>query len=255
MKATEKILQAAVMAWVMNRKQHRVVVPNSTLFSWEADLISVTRAGLVHEYEMKCTTADFRRDAGKERKHASLRRDGGHGPSYFWYVTADFAIEPPEHAGWMLVRYDEARGQWVVGIKKDAPRLAGGKLERRQEESIAGLLSWRVMKLYQRFYNEPDLGKRLNHSATYKQMRWELDRARKNNEGKDLRIAQLEQEKRDLLALMAADNARLADTGGYSTGVLKLWDNAGYSTAAEKGKSQQAGQRLWDVVTGMESQA
>lgn len=212
MKATEKVLQAAVMAWAMNEKQHRVVVPNSTLFSWEADLISVTRAGLVHEYEMKCTAADFKRDAGKD-KHVFLQR-GVSSPAYFWYVTADFAIEPPEHAGWILVRYDEARGQWVVGIKKDAPRLADGKLERRQEESIAGLLSWRVMKLYQRFYNEPDLGKRLNHSAPYQQMRWELDRARKNNEEKTSRIAQLEQEKRDLLAIMAADNARLAELEG-----------------------------------------
>lgn len=246
MKATEKVLQAAVMAWAMNEKRHRVVVPNSTLFGWEADLFSVTSAGLVHEYEMKCTMADYKRDADKY-KHAFLQR-GVSSPAYFWYVTADFDIEPPQHAGWIVVQHDETLGQWAVEVKKDAPRLAGGKLEKRQEESIVRLLSWQVMKLYQRFFNEPDGGKRPIHTATYQRLRWELDEANRAKERRDQRIAELEEgykrsmahaakearisrlekektkaeariakleeEKRDLLALMAADNARLAELEG-----------------------------------------
>lgn len=91
-------------------KNHESVVPNSGVFAWESDVISVTRSGFIHEFEIKVTRADFKQDAKKER--ARLLCDpvvksmwGSHTcqrPNYFWYVTPEGLItadEVPDYAG------------------------------------------------------------------------------------------------------------------------------------------------------------
>lgn len=112
---------------------HRLFCPNTTtVFPWEADLVSLTRAGLSHEFEIKISRADFRADFKKEEKHRILSEKFINGavkrqppdyikhmieeikaegrdpepfygwhfreitsiPNYFWYVCIDF--EPKE---------------------------------------------------------------------------------------------------------------------------------------------------------------
>ena len=47
-------------------------IPNIFLYEWESDFLSVTRAGYVHEYEIKITKSDFNADSGKVLKHQLL---------------------------------------------------------------------------------------------------------------------------------------------------------------------------------------
>lgn len=148
MKVTEKTIQAVLMEWAM-RSRHECVVPNTTLvLPWEADLISLTKAGLVHEYEVKISLSDFKADARKTRKHFLLQN--GRGPSYFWYATYGFDIEPPAYAGWLRVYEKEhLPGNYFAEVKKSAPRLHTNKLPERRMAQVLRSLSWRLVNLYQ----------------------------------------------------------------------------------------------------------
>jgi hypothetical protein len=76
-------------------KNHEIIIPNSCLFSWESDVISVTRAGFVTEFEIKISKADFKADAKKERARLLVapEQNGFFGsysvkrPNYFFYVV------------------------------------------------------------------------------------------------------------------------------------------------------------------------
>jgi twinkle protein len=48
-------------------KNHEIIVPNSCVFSWESDVISVNKTGFISEFEIKVSRADFKADAKKER--------------------------------------------------------------------------------------------------------------------------------------------------------------------------------------------
>ena len=146
----EGTIQAVLMRWLMNVKNHEYIIPNSNqFFSWEADLISVTKSDLVHEFEIKLNIYDYRADA-KKSKHARLGRDFA-SPAYFWYATYDFEITPPDNAGWILITKDNKNG-WVVSVKKDAPMLNRWKIDQRRRDQITRLLSWRLANFYENQY-------------------------------------------------------------------------------------------------------
>lgn len=148
MQITEKSLQAALMAWAMNEKHHVLVLPNSRdLFYWEADLVTVTKAGLTHEYEIKCSLSDYRRDALKIVRHRSIK--SSRGACYFWYVTHGFEIEPPEHAGWLSVSL--VKGRLSIVERRAAPRFDGRRIVAKDYEYFARLLSWRLTNHYRRY--------------------------------------------------------------------------------------------------------
>lgn len=176
MKISEAHLQAIVMNWAMVEKHHRYVLPNSNSFFhpglWESDLISVTSAGLCHEFEIKISHADYLRDA-KKRKHLFLG-DDQLAPAYFWYVTFGFEIEPPEKAGWISIHKEPSKEisytsyygdpkkyidyGWKLEIKKEAPRLNTWKISEKDKIQIAHLLSWRMEKMYrERFTHNKDM--------------------------------------------------------------------------------------------------
>lgn len=155
MKVTEGHIQAVLMRWLMNRKNHKYVIPNTVdFFGWEADLVSVTNSYLTHEYEVKLNVYDYRADA-KKRKHLFIGSDFK-SPAYFWYVTFQFDIEPPENTGWILIsRTDTKSGAndgWNLEVKKAAPRLNTWKPDQRRREQIARLLSWKVCGTYERLF-------------------------------------------------------------------------------------------------------
>ncbi len=161
-KTTERTIQVLLAQEAMIENKHDMVVPNSRLFWYcEADFLSVTKAGLIHEYEIKLSISDYKADFKKKRKHRELSTrkittyQGAPAiPSYFWYVTYDFDIEPPEYAGWMKVIPDMVR-RWDFGadeeyyeryrldIKKVAPRLHRKKVTDKQRRTMARSLSFR----------------------------------------------------------------------------------------------------------------
>ena len=155
MSITEATIQAVLMLWCMNDKHHVYMIPNSNTFlnsSWETDLISVTRAGLCHEYEIKLNIADYRRDAKKRKFIWGYLGEQKHAPAYFWYATSNFKIDPPETAGWLNIYYNPDRYRWEVDVKKEAPRLNSWKMTEQKQKDAARLLSWRLAHIYKNLY-------------------------------------------------------------------------------------------------------
>ena len=156
----ENVMQGVLMRYALDEKRHELAIPNmTTLYNWESDLLSVTRSDLVHEYEIKLSLSDYRRDFDKKWKHISLNHTAYRRPNYFWYVTYQVEIDPPDYAGWMIV---EDHGLRVV-VKRDAPRLHTDKIRPGDKENIGRLLAYRLKNVYRSFYIE-DWYNRENHA-------------------------------------------------------------------------------------------
>lgn len=107
-------------------KRHVLAVPNCKALypRGESDLISVTEAGLVHEFEIKTSKEDFNRDfRDKDFKHEVLEEgapiDGKCTPNYFWFAMSRSLcenVEVPEYAGKICV------GSSGADVQKKAPR-------------------------------------------------------------------------------------------------------------------------------------
>jgi hypothetical protein len=152
-------IQAELMWWAMEDRQHILIAPNITnVYYWECDLLSATRAFFAHEFEIKRSYQDYKADF-KKRKHPYLsgkwpRQEGNRAfvPNYFWFVTADFEVSPPEYAGWIYLM--DTGSKIDMRVKKDAPRLHQAKLSAKQINSITRVMAYRLKDLYNRQYRE-----------------------------------------------------------------------------------------------------
>ena len=173
--ASESEVQDALWKRVGLQKRHPILTPNGHLWAWESDLISVTKAGYAHEYEIKISRADFlaeQRDiagAGeadwtsvtpKQFRHLALQgrtdhpalhacrritdarvQECAHGrPSHFWYVTTPGVCDPeevPAYAGLMVVKDTNARCR----VEKDAPAIHRNPLATEGVQRLAYLLT------------------------------------------------------------------------------------------------------------------
>jgi hypothetical protein len=159
-------------------------VPNIYLYSWESDFLSVTRAGRVHEYEIKVTKADFAADAGKVEKHQIMetgfrdlnqyermkvedkelrgweipefittkmtadKRMPGKRPNYFWYVCPDHVTETvPNYAGLIYCKP-------YLKIVKEAPLLHKEKITDTMEKKILTAFYYRYWKIRREVKNK-----------------------------------------------------------------------------------------------------
>ena len=136
-------------------KRHPMTIPNcgADCVVGEADLISITRAHLVHDVEIKTSLADYRREfETKEDKHEILDaggvKDYPYGgtyyySNYFWFAAPDGLLDDedlPDYAG--LLTVSDRR---VVTVAVDAPRLHTEKLsdtDRRYIERGLTLRYW-----------------------------------------------------------------------------------------------------------------
>ena len=157
MKITEAHAQAALMRWTLDDLNHSIAVPNSkSVYPWECDLLSVTRAGYVHEYEIKLSRADFLADKKKRRKHQVLANafyPHHRLPIYFWYVTYELVdLEIPEYAGWIEL-YAYGGDALYTRIKKPAPRLHKTKVTEKQRDTLVRANAYRLKNMYLAKYN------------------------------------------------------------------------------------------------------
>jgi len=132
----EFIIQNALYHHVLS-KQHSCIIPNIYLGSSEADLISVTKAGYINEYEIKITRSDFKADF-KKSKHSFLKDRQKTFRAYFWFVTPEGLVdvdEIPEYAGFIAVRKGRRVG-WVCREIKRPPRLCSEKINTWQKDQI-----------------------------------------------------------------------------------------------------------------------
>jgi hypothetical protein len=156
---SEKTVQDAVYVHCAI-KNHEIMVPNSQLFKWESDMVSVTRTGFIHEFEIKVTRADFKQDAKKERARLLLdpvvkgyfQNYPCSRPNYFHYVVPDGLItanEIPEYAGLIyamkpVVGYRLSYS--TISVIKNAVRIHKERIvdaQRRQLERSMAFRYWR----------------------------------------------------------------------------------------------------------------
>lgn len=144
---TEQHIQALLMTHVSVKMRHPIMIPGAkSLLPYETDMCSITRGGLLHEFEIKLNVHDYEHDSTKA-KHVILPVAKDNSPAFYWYVTYGFSIEPPKYAGWLLVGLD---GKITVG--KEAPKLNDWKVPDDKIRYIATSLSSRMARLYLAVY-------------------------------------------------------------------------------------------------------
>lgn len=129
---------------------------------WECDILAVTKALFMYEYEIKVSVSDFKADAKKggemswgqggrvrlQTKHEKLAAGDKKGPSNFWFIVPDnlIAVEDiPDFAG-LIYAVDGNHGVRLIEQKK-APRLHKHKMERIELDRIRRNLYWRYWNL------------------------------------------------------------------------------------------------------------
>jgi len=144
-------------------------IPNeTTLFSGEADLISVTGARLCHEYEIKLSRADLKRecriaaeasdakarrdelidpkDSTKWLKHWKIHKRIGGIPNYYWIACPPSilnGIRIPDHMGIVTVEDRE----YPIKTVREATKLHSEKLS---DSTVAKLHHY----VHRRYWNE-----------------------------------------------------------------------------------------------------
>lgn len=116
----------------LHRQHDHIVVPNVHA-PWECDMLTITRAGYAHEFEIKVSRSDFLADFKKEKHSlyesgASRLKPSWHTnhpgleiPGRFWFVTMEGIVKTediPAYAGWIEVR----PGGYLKEIKR-APQV------------------------------------------------------------------------------------------------------------------------------------
>ena len=153
-KMNESKMQAILMDYVMEKKRHQFAIPNLTsLYRWEADLISATRAWFVHEFEIKISKSDFVADSKKIWKHLQLKTDykGWRSPNYFWYAINGFTVEVedvPEYAGLLQIKWHENFKRYDVTVIKSAPRLHLKKMTEKERMNVNRWLGYKLKNMY-----------------------------------------------------------------------------------------------------------
>jgi hypothetical protein len=141
---SEETIQNAMFLDASGRGQ-QLIVPNVYLYNWEADLISVSKAGLVNEYEVKISVEDYERDQSKANKHYLLSNRVGDVPNYFWYVVPEGLIKPrvvPKYAGLIYVDTDGS-----AEVQRGAPRLHSRHITDTKRSYLARGLMYRYWKM------------------------------------------------------------------------------------------------------------
>ena len=70
-KFTEEYIQKKLDGFFAESTK-KYVLENLYVFSWESDKLIETRSGLIYEFEIKVSKADFKNDFKKKDKHVIL---------------------------------------------------------------------------------------------------------------------------------------------------------------------------------------
>lgn len=122
-----------------------LLVPNvTTVFPWECDLLSLSKYGLLHEFEIKRSFADFRNNFRKDKHVPMLDCYLGKSaecaiPNYFWFICVDFAIDlldVPQYAGLIIMNYVPEVKIYQFNERRIAPRLHNEPVSNMQKERL-----------------------------------------------------------------------------------------------------------------------
>ena len=126
---------------------HKWLLPNTYIYNWESDFLSVTKSYYVHEYEIKLSKSDLLRDKKKEKKFEKILNKGVNAPNYFWYVMPKNVLDKinvrtlPKFAGVMLCR------EYGISIVKKPLLLHTNKLTDNQKIRFLNGFNHQLWKL------------------------------------------------------------------------------------------------------------
>ena len=137
-----------------HKKSKWIIESIYLLFDSESDVVTMSKAGYITEYEVKVTLSDFKRDMVKkykmgrvsERKHSALS-SGKTGIKHFYFCAPKDMIPLkliPRHAG--LMEFWRQGGGVMYKIVKRAPALVDAtKASPKMEKKIITSMKWKYM--------------------------------------------------------------------------------------------------------------
>ena len=142
---SEKRIQVKLYDYLYERRHHHIV-PNIYIYSWESDLVAMTKDNFLFEFEIKISRSDYKADFKKEKHKLMLK---GKGANKFYFVT-DFPLqirEIPKYAGWILV-------QDKVKIMKKAPFMHKKRVKKDVFSHMGASIYARFWQLFKFRYGE-----------------------------------------------------------------------------------------------------
>lgn len=125
----EKILSILDRQY-LSQSACKYLIHNLFVFDWESDYLAITKAGLIHEVEIKISKNDFKNESkNKSAKFALFesRNESTMIPDFFYYCVPENLIlveEVPEYAGLLYVN-----DYGFLTTPKSAPRLKKEKTD------------------------------------------------------------------------------------------------------------------------------
>jgi len=177
---------------------HNPIVPGIAPHGWwECDIFSLTRAGYMHEFEIKVSRSDFKADfnkcwdqwrsmrhrgikklesdMSKEEVRASLAPVYKHdlmkegytkGPKFFWFCAPEGLLEKkdiPDHAGFIEFPEHNETGRipWGMRVVKKAPTLHTTKFCEKRLKEMRARLVYRYQNIY--FHDIPAIRQQIEY--------------------------------------------------------------------------------------------
>ena len=125
----EKILNVLDLQY-LSRSACKYLIHNLFVFEWESDYLAITKAGLIHEVEIKISKHDFKNEAKNKWAKFALfesRNESAMIPDFFYYCVPENLIsveDVPEYAGLLYVN-----DYGFLTTPKSAPRLKKEKTD------------------------------------------------------------------------------------------------------------------------------
>lgn len=154
--------------WYLQQK-HEMLCPNIFLYNWESDFISVTKAGYVHEYEIKTSKQDFKNDRLHKPEKFKILEEGylltesewekkKYGekrpysrPSCFWYVCPQDLIVTTDIADYCGLMYVNDKDRFnTITIIKEPKKVCKDKITPELEHTMLRSLYFRYWVLRNR---------------------------------------------------------------------------------------------------------
>ncbi len=139
---TEKAIQ--IQLYHRLNSGSRIMVPNSMLYGWEADMLRVTKSGYVYEFEIKVTASDFYADKRKAKWYSR-----NPGANYFTYVMPKDLVKLetiPEDAG--IWWYTGRRGWCSFEIARRPKKKHPNKVTEKQMARLTNSLTFKFWNIY-----------------------------------------------------------------------------------------------------------
>ncbi len=146
----QKVLFKRLVDSRKGRGLFRFAVPNVYFYGWESDFLGYTKAGYLHEFEIKTSINDFRADAGKKKKHQLMGMfhkspsPTNMIPKRFYYVINGFWLnqsDVPQYAGLLICTH----GGQIKTIKR-APDLPAVSIVNNDLIKLSTSLSYRYFE-------------------------------------------------------------------------------------------------------------